>query len=278
MIPPQSVARLASIGKWMAVNGESIIGTTASLFESLPFGRCTVRVDGQTTKLYLHVFDWPADRLLVLPGLVSPVVLAYILHNPEHPLTTQNGPTLETAGVDVHLPRQAPDKITSVVVVELQGKATVFRTPKIQSETTRFVTSLDVTVPKETGAAELRYTTNDSEPNPKSPIMPEVLRLTSNAVLKVVLDQRFRRVSDTVSQSFERLRPLGPVKAHAHDLGLSLTTATCDWQMIPDDRAAFQKPSKTVTAIGEGGRRQSTRRISTLASWRSRKRNCIASC
>ena len=251
--PPQSVERLASIGKWMAVNGEAIGGTTASIFASLPFGRCTVRADGETTKLYLHVFDWPADRRLVLPGLASPVTRAYMLHDPERTLIANAGPGLETASVHVLLPPQAPDQIASVVVVEVQGKATVFRAPKIKSETTRFVTALDVTVPKETDLAELRYTTNGTEPNPKSQIMPEVLRLTSSTVLKVALYQGSRRVSDTVSQAFEQVNPLGRVKANPRDPGLTLTTASCNWKTIPEDRAAFQKPGKTVTSIGQGG-------------------------
>ena len=41
-IPAASVERLAGMGKWMAVNGESIYGTSASPFsEQLPFGRAT---------------------------------------------------------------------------------------------------------------------------------------------------------------------------------------------------------------------------------------------
>ena len=70
--PPAAVERLADIGKWMKVNGEAIQGTTASVFDSLPFGRCTVRSAGlhPTTRIYLHVFDWPATREL---GLVAEV-------------------------------------------------------------------------------------------------------------------------------------------------------------------------------------------------------------
>ncbi|MFT4512978.1 MAG: alpha-L-fucosidase [Planctomycetota bacterium] len=249
--PPQSVARLASIGDWMSVNGEAIGGTTASIFESLPFGRCTVKTNTSNTKLYLHVFDWPSNGTLVLPGLANTVDRAYLLSEPNQPLTVAtNG---NSPGATVRLPAVAPDAIASVVVVEVRGKATVFRTPRIEAESTQFVTSLGVTVKKETELADLRYTTNNTEPNAKSPVMPEVLRLTSSATLQVALFQGPRRVSTVVTQSFQQVRPLGPVKALAFDPGLTLTTATCDWQTIPDDRAVFTKAGKTVATIGAAG-------------------------
>lgn len=71
-IPGAEVQRLADIGAWMKKNGESIYATTASPYRRLPFdGRATVK--GNT--LYLNVFTWPAEGLL-LPGLRARVVSA----------------------------------------------------------------------------------------------------------------------------------------------------------------------------------------------------------
>ena len=68
LIPAPSVERLEGIGKWMKVNGESIYGTQASPFAKTPWGRCTQKtLDGGKTRLYLHVFDWPADAKLTVP-------------------------------------------------------------------------------------------------------------------------------------------------------------------------------------------------------------------
>lgn len=249
--PPQSVERLASIGKWMKGNGESIGGTTASIFESLPFGRCTVRQDANTSKLYLHVFDWPEDDELILPGLANQVARAYLLSDPSKPLTTAND--ADSSAVTVHLPATAPDPIASVVVVEVTGPATVFRTPTITAETTQFVSSVDVTVKQESDLAELRYSTNNAAPTAQSPLMPDVLRITANTMLKVALFQGDRQVSTTVRQWFEQLTPLPAVKAIAQGQGLKLYRGACDWQSIPENRDTLDVSNKVVSTIGADG-------------------------
>lgn len=113
-IPAASVERLAEVGRWMDANGESIYGTSASPFKKLSWGHCTQKPG----RLYLHVFDWPKGELLV-PGLKNQVAKAYLLTDAsKKPLpveASENGPTIK-------LPPQAPDKIDSVVVLEIAGK------------------------------------------------------------------------------------------------------------------------------------------------------------
>ena len=67
------------MGKWMAVNGESIYGTHGQpVSAKLDWGRCTQKPG----KLYLHVFDWPKGNLVV-PGLKNKVEKAYLLSDQE---------------------------------------------------------------------------------------------------------------------------------------------------------------------------------------------------
>jgi alpha-L-fucosidase len=68
---------MSEIGARMEVNGESIYGTTATPFHRLTWGRCTRLRQGyggqagQGEILSLHVFHWPQDGKLVVPGLRS---------------------------------------------------------------------------------------------------------------------------------------------------------------------------------------------------------------
>ena len=59
----------------LAVNGEAIKGADRSPFTNTPWGRATTR-DGM---LYLHVYDWPEDDTLEVPGLASPITRATML-------------------------------------------------------------------------------------------------------------------------------------------------------------------------------------------------------
>lgn len=73
--PPESIASLAAMGRWMSRNHDSIYATSKSPFRKLSFdGRCTRKGD----RLYLHVFHWPEAGLEVT-GLKTPVTGARIL-------------------------------------------------------------------------------------------------------------------------------------------------------------------------------------------------------
>jgi alpha-L-fucosidase len=116
-VPPESVGSMAAIGRWMDVNAESIHGTTASPFPELPWGRCTKKVSADGATLYLHVFDWPADGKLVVPGLKNPVVSATLLAGGAG-ITAASG----DQGVTLTLPAAAPDADATVIKLVVTGK------------------------------------------------------------------------------------------------------------------------------------------------------------
>lgn len=112
-IPGPSVKRLADIGKWMATNAEAIRGTHASPFQELHWGRCT----SKPGTLYLHVFEWPKDKVLRVPGLRNTVTRAYLLADAEKALETKRA----AGDVLVSLPDRMPDRDATVVVLKIEG-------------------------------------------------------------------------------------------------------------------------------------------------------------
>ena len=113
--PPESVDRLRGLGRWMAVNGTAIHGTTASPFAHAPF-----RATSKPNRLHLFLTDWPAGGLSV-PGLRTPVRRASLLADPGRALPTAR----DARGVTVTLPAAAPDPICSVLRLEFDRQPEV---------------------------------------------------------------------------------------------------------------------------------------------------------
>jgi alpha-L-fucosidase len=116
VIPAPSLERLKEIGAWMKVNGVAIYGTSASPFKRLPWGRCTTQTHGKNTTLYLHVWNWPADGQLLVPGLENKIKSATLLATGQKLKTSR---TNEDVVIDV--PAQAPDAISSTIVLKIKG-------------------------------------------------------------------------------------------------------------------------------------------------------------
>ena len=66
---------LKSIGKWMKVNNESIYGASRNPISLQSWGEITRKGNN----LYLHVFQWPSDKKLIIGGLQTHVKKAFAL-------------------------------------------------------------------------------------------------------------------------------------------------------------------------------------------------------
>ena len=158
---PQAVERLEIIGKWMEVNGESIYGTTGSPFPSLPWGRCTKKQVEDGTLLYLHVFDWPADGKLVVPGLKNQVQGAWLLNGKAKLLTAAGD-----EGVSVTLPAEAPNDYASVVVVKVNGTIEVEAVlPTVDSEGRLMLSVSDAFIHNNEGSQDAALRAHDDIPH-----------------------------------------------------------------------------------------------------------------
>jgi alpha-L-fucosidase len=141
IIPQPEVDRLKEVGAWLRVNGESIYGTSPTIFgdEAGAYSptekdkngkplfiakwdwRCTTKApsagSGQAGKIYIHIFKWP-DGKFELDGVKETVTKAYLLADPKRAALEikQDG-----THITITLPITAPDPIASVLCLEIAG-------------------------------------------------------------------------------------------------------------------------------------------------------------
>jgi alpha-L-fucosidase len=115
IIPAPQVERLRAIGRWLKVNGEGIYATRGGPFAApLSWGRTTQKArPGGGATLYVHVWDWPADGKILLPGLQQPARAGRMLAGAARVVAS-----VTPAGLVVTLPGSAPDPDVSIVALE----------------------------------------------------------------------------------------------------------------------------------------------------------------
>ena len=108
--------RLAAMGEWLKVHGDAIYGTTKSPVGTLPDGRLTHKAAERT--LYFHVYDWPDDGVLELPGIANRVTRAWVLSDPTQEVTASDP---EPGLIRIRAPRAAPHPHVSVIALQYEG-------------------------------------------------------------------------------------------------------------------------------------------------------------
>lgn len=201
--PPEAVVRLREIGGWMRRNGEAIYDTDASVFPSLTWGRSTTKRQGGRTTLYFHVFDWPKDGRLVVPGIGNRPFSARVLG--------AGRANVARAGSDlvVQVPHAAPSPYASVVAVTVEGTPVVYRAPRIDAPSDVLVDDLALTMDAGSPNLKVRYTLDGSEPSARSSVLNpgERLHIRSTTTVRAATFAGARKVSPTVARRFEKVEP-----------------------------------------------------------------------
>jgi alpha-L-fucosidase len=130
VFPIQSLSRLNFLGPWLKTNGESITGTQSSPFKNLEWGRCTQKPIDGGTRLFLHVFNWPWDRKLIVPGIFNKVKRAYLHSDPGKAALPVSR---EEDALAIEVPGIPPQPFISVVVLDIEGKPDVRQRTPVQA-------------------------------------------------------------------------------------------------------------------------------------------------
>ncbi len=117
-VPYEIEQRLLAMGEWLSVNGESIYGSQAFdlVRDQHDWGKITCRQTQEgTTRLYLHLYNWPLNNRLPLTGIQGTPLRAYLLADPEQTALPVISTEVKTS---IELPEEQPDPLVSVVVLE----------------------------------------------------------------------------------------------------------------------------------------------------------------
>jgi alpha-L-fucosidase len=231
VFPPESIERLRRIGQWMNANGESIYATQASPFKKLEWGRCTQKAVAGGTRLYLHVFNWPADGKLVVPGIYNKANQACLLADSKKAALKVNR---KEDSLVIEVPAQAPDSLDSVIVLDVEGKPDVSDPPEIKSEFDIFTDALDVAVASGRENIVVRYTLDGSTPSISSPLAKGPIHLTGTTVVSARCFRDGKPVSSTVQAKFVKVEPRPAVQNISVNPGVFYNYYEGDWDKVPD--------------------------------------------
>jgi alpha-L-fucosidase len=107
IIQPEFQERLRAIGDWLAVNGDSIYGTTYGPVQGVE----SLRTTAKGSRIFVHVFNWPASAVELI-GIDPKVLSAHLLATGQPLKFTQTEGKLR-----IDLPAQAPDANVSVIAL-----------------------------------------------------------------------------------------------------------------------------------------------------------------
>ena len=231
VFPQQSIERLNDIGKWMKVNSESIYETKASPFKNLDFGRCTINMIEKDTRLYLHVFNWPINGKLILPGIYNFPIQAYLLSDPKKTLLKV---IRDEDALILKVPAVPPDSINSVIVLDVFGGVDVSNPPTIERDFNIFVDSLNVNVKSDRDNVQIRYTLDGTQPNITSPIVNGTINLTGTTTLTARCFRKDVPVSSFSSSAFIKVNVKPDLKNYNLEKGISYKYFEGTWDKLPD--------------------------------------------
>lgn len=227
VIPRPEVDRLDTMGAWLKVNGDAIYGTTASPFTiQLPWGRCTQKPG----KLFLEVFNWPADGRLFVPGVYNKPVRAFILSDENRsPLKVEK----EGVGIDIGVPSKAPDAISTVLELDFSGQPVVYNPPRIEFGEEIFMHSVQVAISPVRNLVT-RYEVDGSAVTDKSPVYSRPVRVSETTTISARYFLNGKPVSEAATVTITKVHGVRGVAVKDVSNGVRYKYCRGKWSSVPD--------------------------------------------
>jgi alpha-L-fucosidase len=241
LIPTPSIERLKEVGTWMKSNGDGIYGTTASPFRNLDWGRCTVKKVGGKNLIYLHIFDFPKDGILHIPGLASNINAAYLLKDKSIKFKTE----LAVNYLNVYLPENIKQLFATTIVLETSEQVLVYNGPEIKANYAIFNDLATFEITSDIPDANIHYTTDGTIPTSKSTIANGQISLSSPSTftIKTLCFKNGKPVSGLTEKTLIKESPIASTKIQSSKSGLTYCYYEGVWGQLPDFKTL--KPIKS---------------------------------
>jgi alpha-L-fucosidase len=226
--PQQAIDRLKDMGAWMKINSESIHGTSASPFKNLSWGRCTQKPITGGTRLFLHVFDWSDEGMLIVPAIGNQIISAYSLAEKTKLKTQRKG-----TDYVIDISSLTQKNYATVIVMDIKGKPVIYDPPLITSNSKIFIDKLPVSITTKIPGATVRYTTNGDDPSVKSPVVPAKLTIQNSSTVKAKCFLGNKPISETAFAEFEKVSPAPSLTITSLSHGLKYSAYDGNWNKIP---------------------------------------------
>ena len=192
--------------------------------------------------LYFHVFNFPVNDTLTIPGLAGEIYKAYTLSDKNKDLViipNGNNPEIDLSGV-------TPDSLATVVAVEDSKDMKVYNAPEIEAEYDIFTDTAGFGITTDIDNAVIHYTTDGSVPTEKSSVAKGInkVSLPGSFTLKAVCFINGKPVSGIAEHDFTKETPIPSVTKKNAVPGLQYTYYEGQWSTLPD--------FKELKVAGEG--------------------------
>jgi len=242
VFPKQAIERLREIGSWMRINSESIYETKASPFKKLSWGRCTQKSIPGGTRLYLHVFDWPENGKLIVPGIGNQQITSYSLAD-EMKLKAEK----KESDYVIDISPAAKQKYATVIVMDIKGKPIIYDVPEIRYSSSIFLDKLSISITTKIPGATIHFTTNGDEPTFTSPSIKGNFTVVNSSTVKAKCFLGNKAISETAVAKFEKVLPASATNVTPVGQGIGFSVYDGKWSELPD----FNSMKASTTGVAK---------------------------
>jgi hypothetical protein len=181
--------------------------------------------------LYLHLFNWPESGKIVIPGILNKPLKAYLLADNDK--SSLNIIRKDDA-LEISIPAEPPDKINTVLVLNLTGDLDFNDPPMIFSDFDFFVDSMKVSLRSDRKSVVVRYSVDGSSCDMKSPVYTTPLILKTSTVISARCFRDDVPVSGTVTKEFRKVKPNPGLTIGKLLPGVKYAYYHGNWDSVPD--------------------------------------------